>query len=189
MTAHWRITTRADGDATGTLKGAADTTWLRQVHGSTVVTVVAPGAHAGTDADAAVTTTPGAKLAVRTADCVPIVLVGDHTIATVHAGWRGLAAGIVGATIDAMDGDVIRAVVGPHIRVGCYEFGADDLDGVARGITSWGTAALDLTACVRAALGDVPIEDAGACTACTDIYFSWRARKETARFATIAWMS
>jgi len=158
--------------------------------------VTHPGEHAGAEADAAVTTVAGCKLAVRTADCVPIVLTGHHTVGVVHAGWRGLAAGIVKATIDAMHGDVERAQIGPHIRVGCYEFGADDLDEVAaalgdqvRGTTTWGAPALDLTAGVRAALGDVRVVDDGACTACTDLYFSWRVRQETARFATIAWIS
>jgi len=153
-----------------------------------------PGEHAGVDADAAVTRVPGAKLAVRTADCVPIVLEGDGTIGVVHAGWRGLAQGVVAAAISAMGG-ARRALVGPHIRVGCYEFGDNDLDEVAaalgegvRGRTTWDTPALDLTAATRAALGDLPVVDAGACTACTDLYFSWRARKEPARFATIAWL-
>lgn len=170
-------------------------TWMRQVHGSRVVVVGSPGEHAGAEADAAVTATPGCVLVVRTADCVPIVLAGDGVIGVVHAGWRGLADGIVGATIEAMGG-ATSAVVGPHIRAGCYEFGQGDLDGVAarlgdhvRATTNWGTPALDLTAGVRASLAGLDIEDAGACTACSDRYFSWRTRQETARFATIAWMS
>jgi len=138
---------------------------------------------------------PLAKLAVRTADCVPLVLLGAESIGVVHAGWRGLALGIIQATVAAM-GDVHTAHVGPHIRAGCYEFGDDDLDDVARSLgdgvratTTWGTPALDLTAGVRAALGNITVVDAGACTACSDLYFSWRARKDEARFATIAWMS
>ena len=164
------------------------------MHGADVVRVEAPGDQTGVEADAAWTSVPGARLAVRTADCVPIVLEGDQRVGIVHAGWRGLAAGIVAATIDAMGG-ATRAVVGPHIRAGCYEFGADDLDEVvaalgphARSTTTWGAPALDLTAGVRAALGDRTIIDDGACTACTDIFFSWRARQEHARFATIAWL-
>ena len=154
-----------------------------------------PGEHAGTEADAAITRVPHARLAVRTADCVPVVLIGDDAIGVAHAGWRGLAAGIVQKTIAEL-GTVRRAFVGPHIRVGCYEFGAADLDEVAgglgdhvRGTTTWGAPALDLTVATRAALGHIPIDDSGACTACTDLYFSWRARKDAARFATIAWMS
>jgi copper oxidase (laccase) domain-containing protein len=157
--------------------------------------VTQAGEHAGTDADAAFTRAPLARLAVRTADCVPIVLLGDESIGVVHAGWRGLALGIVQATVSAM-GDVHTAHVGPHIRAGCYEFGNGDLDEVAaalgdgvRSTTTWGAPALDLAAGVRSALGDITLVDTGACTACSDLYFSWRARRDTARFATIAWMS
>ena len=171
------------------------TTWLHQVHGVTVVRVDRPGAHAGVEADAAVTRVPLAKLAVRTADCMPLVLVGEDAVGVVHAGWRGLTGGIVQNTIAEL-GSVVRACIGPHIRVGCYEFGPSDLDDVAaalgdgvRGVTTWGAPALDLTAGARAALGDIPIEDTGACTACSGLYYSWRARKDTARFATVAWMS
>lgn len=136
-----------------------------------------------------------AKLAVRTADCVPIVLVGRDSIGVVHAGWRGLAAEVVQKTIEAMGG-AGQAHIGPHIRAGCYEFGAEDLDSVAaalgnevRSLTMWGTPSLDLTTAARSALGAIPVIDNGACTACSDVYFSWRARRETARFATVAWMS
>ena len=167
---------------------------MRQVHGTTVLTVTAPGEHAGADADAAITRVPGARLAVRTADCVPVVLVGDDVVGVVHAGWRGLASGVVQHTIAAMSG-AREAHIGPHIRAGCYEFGADDLDEVTeslgtgvRATTTWGTPALDLAAGVRAALGNIPVDDNGACTACSDIYYSWRARRESARFATIAWI-
>jgi copper oxidase (laccase) domain-containing protein len=165
------------------------------VHGATVVTVGAPGEHVGAEADAAITRQPLAKLAIRTADCVPVVLLGHDSIGVVHAGWRGLAAGVIQAAVTAM-GDVHAAHVGPHIRAGCYEFGAHDLDAVAgalgddiRGTTTWGTPALDLAAGVRSALGTVPVVDSGACTACSDRYFSWRARQDTARFATVAWIS
>jgi hypothetical protein len=112
----------------------------------------------------------------------------------VHAGWRGLAAGVVESTAEAM-GTVREAHIGPHIRRGCYEFGVSDLGEVVRALgdgvrstTTWGTPALDLTAGVHAALGDISARDNGACTACNDVYFSWRARRDRARFATIAWL-
>jgi polyphenol oxidase len=164
------------------------------VHGATVLTVSEPGEHAGAEADAAITRVPAAKLAVRTADCVPVVLMGDGVIGVVHAGWRGLAGGVVQRSIAAMSG-AREAHIGPHIRAGCYEFGEEDLDEVTdalgagvRATTMWGAPALDLAAGVRAALGDVRLVDHGVCTACSDIYFSWRARRETGRFATLAWI-
>ena len=154
-----------------------------------------PGEHTGAEADAAVTRLPLAKLAVRTADCLPVVLLADGAIGVVHVGWRGLAAGVVQRAVAAV-GDVHTAHVGPHIRPGCYEFGVHDLDEVAAGLgdhvralTTWGAPALDLAAGVRSALGDVAVVDTGACTACSRLYPSWRARQDTARFATIAWMS
>jgi YfiH family protein len=190
----WRVTTRDDGDFVDVARFEPGTTWLRQVHGATVVEVTEPGDHAGAEADAAFTRTPGCKLAVRTADCVPIVLVGDGVVGVVHAGWRGLAAGVIETTATRM-GSVREAHIGPHIRRGCYEFGGADLDDVARALgdgvrstTTWGTPALDLTAGVRTALDGVLAHDAGACTACSDVYFSWRARREHERFATIAWL-
>jgi YfiH family protein len=170
------------------------TTWLRQVHGATVVEVTEPGQHTGAEADAAFTSQRGCTLAVRTADCVPLVLVGDAAIGVVHAGWRGLADGVIQATARAM-GKVREAHIGPHIRRGCYEFGEVDLDTVAgalgdhvRATTSWGTPALDLTEGVRRVLGGARVLDAGACTACSDLFFSWRARADHGRFATLAWL-
>jgi hypothetical protein len=192
---HFVFTLGGEGDFSDPSRFDEGTTWLRQIHGATVVTVTKPGEHGGAEADALITREPLAKLAVRTADCVPVVLLGEGSIGVVHAGWRGLAGGVIQAAVAAM-GDVHTAHVGPHIRAGCYEFGESDLDEVAaalgdgiRSTTAWGAPALDLTAGVRSALGDIAVLDTGACTACTDLYFSWRARQDTARFATIAWMS
>jgi YfiH family protein len=139
---------------------------------------------------------------VRTADCAPVVLCSEGVVGVAHVGWRGLVDGVVAATMDAMEhlgAHDITAVLGPCIRAGCYEFGAEDLAVVAdrfgdrvRATTLWGTPALDLAAGVRGALrerGVTTIEDAGACTACSDTYFSWRARRDTARFATTVWLA
>src|SRR6185295_8218635 len=92
-----------------------------------------PAEDAGVEADAAVTSVPGAAIAVQTADCVPIALLADGAVGVVHAGWRGLAAGVVEGAVqmlrEAGDGPV-RAAIGPCIRARCYEFGASDLDQV-----------------------------------------------------------
>jgi hypothetical protein len=174
------------------------------VHGADVVVVDRPGQWAGATADAAVTTVAGAALAVHTADCVPVVLVGPNVVGVAHAGWRGLAAGVVEATVATMrevggaaDMD-IRALIGPCIRVECYEFGAEDLDRVAailgervRGYTASGEPALDLTAAVTEALGRSgvsTIDDDGSCTACGRRWFSHRARGDLGRQAAVAWL-
>jgi YfiH family protein len=177
-------------------------TWLRQAHGDRVVTVDRPGEGAGEAADAAVTQSSGAVLAVHTADCAPVALVAEGgAVAVVHAGWRGLAAGVVEATVDRLrdlaDGPV-KAVVGPLIGPECYEFGEDDLRSVATRLgggvvatTSAGAPALDLPAGVRTALEAAEIRDVGfvgGCTACGRDAFSHRARGERGRQAVLTWI-
>lgn len=176
-------------------------TWLNQVHGAEVVEVSSPGEGAGARADAAVSATPGCALAVLTADCAPVALAsaeGVHGVA--HAGWRGLLAGVVERTVEAMrrlGATDIRAELGPCIRAGCYEFGADGVDAVAarlgptvRARTPAGRPALDLAAGVGVALQAVGVDDlqdAGVCTACSTNHFSWRSRRDQGRQATVVW--
>jgi hypothetical protein len=203
-------TSRADGDLAGDLArlprdvlsdAPRPWTWLRQVHGAHVVVVTTPGEHAGVEADAAVTATPGCSLAVRTADCAPVVLRGARSVGVVHAGWRGLLGDVVGRAAQAMAqlGDpAVQAHLGPCIRAGCYEFaGPERVALVERfgpavaGTTTWGTPSLDLPAAVAAALAEVgvlEVEDTSGCTACDRRWYSHRARAETERVATVAWM-
>lgn len=173
-------------------------TWLRQVHGARVVTVTRPGEHAGAEADAAVTTCPGAVLAVHTADCAPVLLAsGDGAVVgAAHAGWRGVVSGVLERTVEEMGrlgATGITARLGPHIRARCYEFGVEELDevtqrygDVVRATTAWGTPALDVTAAVSAALDAVGVDvvDQGGCTACEPArLFSHRARGDRGRLA------
>jgi copper oxidase (laccase) domain-containing protein len=91
----------------------------------------------------------------------------------------------------------LEAVLGPCIHADCYEFGAADLDAVAsrlgdgvRATTSEGSTALDLPAAVRASLAAAGVhrfQDVGVCTACSNDYFSWRARGELGRQALVVW--
>jgi polyphenol oxidase len=176
-------------------------TWLRQVHGDRVVRVTGPGAAAGERADAAITDQPGCALAVLTADCAPVALVAtEGVIAVAHAGWRGLAGGVLERTVEAvraLGATDVHARLGPCIHAGCYEFGAADLDLVARRLgdavratTSRGTPSLDVPAAVRAALaraGVDSVDDVGVCTACSPLHFSHRARREAARQALVVW--
>ena len=204
-------TSRADGDLAGDL-GAGPApgpvasaprpwTWLHQVHGADVVVVTRPGEHAGAAADGAVTAAPGCALAVRTADCVPVVLAGRSAVGVVHAGWQGLAAGIVASTVVALrslDAGPLVAHLGPCIRPGCYEFAGPELDLLVdrfgdrvRSVTTWGTAALDLPAAVGVALDEVgvtTVHDQAGCTACDRRWYSHRARGEPERIATVAWL-
>lgn len=178
-------------------------TWLHQVHGAGVVRVTRPGDHAGTKADAAVTAEAGCALAVLTADCAPVALASrEGVIGVAHAGWRGVHAGVLEATVAhmrALGATTVHALVGPCIRPECYEFGGAELDEVAarlgagvRATTTAGMPALDLPAAVRSALrragvNAADVDDVGTCTACSPDHFSWRARKEQQRQAAVVW--
>jgi len=165
------------------------------------VLVTRPGEHAGEQADGAVTATAGCPLVVRSADCAPVVLVGERSVGVLHAGWRGLVGGVVARTVAALAdlGDPpLAAHLGPCIRVGCYEFDGPERATVesrfgadVRGTTTWGTPALDLPAAVRAALHEAGVEvlhDTSGCTACDSRWYSHRARDEAGRGATVAWL-
>ncbi len=182
-------------------------TALDQVHGATVAVVDRAGAASGVPADAAVTDRPGVALSIRVADCVPVALLGGSAIAAVHAGWRGLASGVLDAALDALadldggwdgpDAGGVVAVVGPHIGPCCYEFGADDLADLVATFgaevaaeTVDGRPALDLAAAVAVALGRRGVTAAfdGTCTSCDDRHWSFRATGTTCRQAMLAWM-
>ena len=177
--------------------------WLRQVHGADVVTAHHAGDGAGTEADAVVTDALDVPIAVGVADCAPVLLVADGVTGVAHAGWRGLVAGVIGATAAAMRdlgaGD-ITAALGACIRPAAYEFGHDDLEQVAdrfgpavRGTTAAGTPALDVPATVAAALdaeGIPLVATFGGCTAAEgEVRWSHRARGDKERQAMVAWRS
>ena len=171
--------------------------WLDQVHGAEAAIVT--GAGERPTADAAVTAVPGIPLMVLTADCAPIAIVTADAVGVVHAGWRGLLAGVVPAAVDALrsvgTGEV-RAVIGPCIRPAHYEFGNDDLARVAArfgdvvvGETVDGRPALDLAAGVRAAFAECAVDDIwdnGFCTYSEPRYFSHRRDGVTGRQAVVA---
>jgi hypothetical protein len=212
LIAQWRFTDASDGDfridaAQPELDARrrqvvdAPWTWLTQVHGATVRMVERPGEGAGSRADAAVTSTIGAPLAIQTADCVPVLLTGDGVVGAAHAGWRGLVAGVLDATVAAMqersDGP-IRAVVGPHISASAYEFGVADLEvlverfgSTVAAVSSTGTPALDVTEAVRVALHRLDITDVearGGCTGSSTQWHSHRVRGDRARQASVIWL-
>lgn len=101
--------------------------WLRQVHGTTVVTEPPPGETP--EADAAITRQAGVVCVVLTADCLPVILAsGDGTeLAVAHAGWRGLAGGVLEATVHGMSADPADLVawLGPAISQPAYEVGGE----------------------------------------------------------------
>lgn len=109
----------------------AEPRWLRQVHGVAVVTVsAADSTESPPEADAAITRDAGVPCVVLTADCLPILLCATDgpEVAAVHAGWRGLAAGVLTQTIAAMSAKPDLAWLGPAISQAAYEVGTDVRD-------------------------------------------------------------
>ena len=176
--------------------------WLRQEHGAVVHVATGPNPHPAPVADAVVTTVPGLALAVVAADCAPLVVACDDAVGVVHAGHRGVASGVIEATIAALrdigTGDV-RVFLAPCIRAEHYEFGSGDLAPfVARfgpeveSRTRDGRPALDIPAAIRIVCeraGVVAFDDCRRDTAASDEYFSYRRRAESGRQATIAILS
>jgi YfiH family protein len=106
----------------------------RQVHGRDVVDAAACRAEPLPSADTVFSREPGVPIGVATADCVPILCAsasGD-VVAAIHAGWRGLAQGVVASSLETLrrvDADAVwTAAIGPHIGVCCYEVDAPVLD-------------------------------------------------------------
>ena len=188
----------------------SDPVWLSQVHGRDVVLVDGGNADAmrgsPPQADAAVTRTPGVVLSVRTADCLP-VLVADRegsVVGVAHAGWRGLAAGVLDAAVSALrvPAQDIAAWIGPGIGPAAFEVGADVRDAYcdADALCARHFAALregkwlaDLAGLARHRLTALGVADvAGDPSWCTftdaDRFFSYRRDKRCGRMALAAWI-
>jgi hypothetical protein len=161
--------------------------WGRQVHGADVHLVGPTGGDDVAVCDALVSTGP-VGLGVLVADCVPVLLADSRArvVGTVHAGRRGVVAGVVGAAVRALraaGATHLRAVVGPAICGACYEVPAalrDEVEVAVPGTastTSWGTPSLDLPRAVVAALvaDGVEVGDVGLCTRTDLRFFSHRA--------------
>ena len=177
--------------------------WLRQVHGTTVA--IEPGEDEP-EADAAVTRTPGTVLAILTADCMPVVFAARDgmTLGTAHAGWRGLVAGVLEATVDAMQvpGEDLVAWLGPAASQRAYEIGEEVHDAFLSRDPSAASAfiatrpghwRIDLYALARQRLADIGVTDVHGGDACTisepQRFFSYRREPRSGRMATIAWFT
>jgi len=177
--------------------------WLQQVHGDRCIDCDEVGVDAaiGAEADAVVTAQPDLALAIHTADCVPIALWSeDGVLGAVHAGWRGLEAGIIESCVELLrtkSAEPISAVVGPSIGPECYEFGEEDLERLSakfgpsiRSLTSDGRPALDVRWGIRNELSrlnvTVVFED-DTCTSCDHQLYSFRGRGELGRQAFVVW--
>ncbi len=164
---------------------------ITQVHGDRVVQVTEPGHHG--EADGLVTEVPSLVMAIATADCLPVVIIGSSTRAVVHAGWRGVAAGIVPSAVGAMAmlGDRPRgAVIGPHIGPCCYEVGPEVVEAIGghERRTRAGTVGVDLAAAVRSQLVGVDVDQVGGCTRDDASLASYREDGTPDRQVTLAWI-
>lgn len=177
--------------------------WLcssRQVHGSVVNVLDETGGSLGEalpiDADGHATMLRQLGVMVMAADCLPVALGCDGAVAMVHAGWRGLSAGVLEQgvrTLRQLAGEQrsITAVVGPGAGVCCYEVGPEVHRAFA-GAHARGTH-IDLRAIARERLlgaGVAEVRDVDACTICDQRFFSHRREGMRAgRQAGIAWLS
>jgi YfiH family protein len=180
----------------------AEPVWLKQVHGVSVADLDAPGPYAC--ADAAMTRRPKRVCAILTADCLPVVFATESgdAIAAAHAGWRGLSAGVIEATVRAMEVPPQRLIawLGPAIGPQHFEVGAEvraaflkddpkDVDAFEPNSRGRFMAHLALLARRRLSrLGIRRIHGGGECTYTRgDRYFSHRRDGITGRQGTFIW--
>jgi YfiH family protein len=198
------FTTRSWGDVRDTQEQIGERLGVKlvrtkQVHGSNVMIASDSRDALESEADCVATSTAGIAPTVVTADCLPIVIAAPRAVAAVHAGWRGLDAGVIRnavAQLRELSGGVLNAAIGPGAGVCCYEVG-DDLH---RRFNSHCQdfrqgSNLDLKAIARVQLmeaGVARIHDTELCTICGDpeLTFSYRREgAETGRLAAVAWLS
>jgi len=184
----------------------ADPVWLAQVHGMTVCDADALREGAPT-ADAAVTRSTGKACAILTADCLPVLFSdrSGNAVGAAHAGWRGLAAGVLEATVDAMRTDTSNLLVwlGPAIGPRSFEVGRDvfesfcgDDPGAAECFAAErdGKWRADLYGLARRRLARVGVNaifGGGRCTYTErNLFYSYRRGGEdaSARMATLIWI-
>ena len=207
------VTTRGEADP----PLPAPAAWLKQVHGARVVE--ARGALGGSggvegsarsalgepEADASVARAPGAVCVVKAADCLPLLLADEAgtVVGAAHAGWRGLAAGVIEATVEAMrvPPATLLAWLGPAIGPEAYEVGeevraaflARDAQLAAAFVPHRpGHWLLDLYAAARqrlAARGVTRVHGGGFCTFSEPARFpSWRRDRSRERIAAFVWL-
>jgi hypothetical protein len=175
--------------------------WLSQVHGSTVA---GPDDAPGIEADARYADRPGVVCAVLTADCLPLLLCSDdgREMAAVHCGWRGLAAGIVGAVLARFTAppDSLRAWLGPAIGPAAFEVGPEVREafvGADAGAAGCFVAArdtrwlADLFGLARRALRAGGVQRVSGGDLCTVAdaarFYSYRRDGVTGRMASLIW--
>jgi YfiH family protein len=172
-----------------------DFAWGRQVHGITVRALREPPHEAdrGAEADGQATRLPRVAPTVFVADCLPVALSSGDGVAMLHAGWRGLASGIIERGVATLRGlgarGELHAAIGPGAGPCCYEAGEEVHEAIGHSVGR----NVDLKAAagerLRAA-GATAVEDLGICTICDERFFSHRrAGGVTGRQAGVVWLA
>ncbi|TMK95616.1 MAG: polyphenol oxidase family protein [Actinobacteria bacterium] len=180
--------------------GASRIARARQVHGAHVRRLrsaeeAADAAPLGLEADGHATAMRGVAVMVLAADCLPVALGSDAAVAMLHAGWRGLAAGVLEEGVRALRevGGLgpIEAVIGPGAGACCYEVGPEVHDALGERCVE--RAFIDLREIAAARLraaGVSHVTQVAACTICDERFFSHRREGErSGRQAGVAWLS
>ena len=194
-----------------TLNLSTQPMWLRQVHGNRVVEVDSPDAEAAgiqvaaPEADASVSRAPGRVSVVLTADCLPVLFCdrAGCCVAAAHAGWRGLASGVLESTVQAMgvDSGELLAWLGPAIGPQAFEVGDEVRNAFVnthpqaveafspRPGHRWLADLYQLARIRLMALGVPAIYGGDRCTFTeTDVFYSYRREGVTGRMASLIWL-
>ncbi|HLI59823.1 MAG TPA: polyphenol oxidase family protein [Solirubrobacteraceae bacterium] len=188
------------------LVGAPPAVWMYQVHSDRVAVLddhavlADPAARAERpEVDGRATRLPGVALGALGADCLTVAVAGGGAVATAHAGWRGLAAGVLGRAVDrvralADSGAELEAAIGPGAGPCCYEVGPEVHAAFADRPEAHRGDNLDMTAVAAAQLSEAGVAAVHALRLCTichpELFFSHRRdRGVTGRQAGLAWLT
>jgi len=178
----------------------AEPVWLEQIHSNRLIK-----AEQGAllqQADASYTSEPRVVCAVLTADCLPLLVcdANGSQVAAIHAGWRGLLAGIIGNTVTALQSKDLMVWLGPAIGPDCFEVGTEVRDAFlvkseayttafkAQGNGKWLADIYQLARVDLAGLGITDVYGGHFCTVTEhERFYSYRRDKETGRMATLIW--
>lgn len=177
-----------------------DPVWLEQTHSTHCVMVDDDN---NRNADASITRRPNTPLAIMTADCLPILLCDRNgtEIAAIHAGWKGLAYGIVEQTLQKMESqpETLLAWIGPAICQRCYQVGREMEEAFTNRYSFVSSAFehkdnscyADLPGLAELILKSHGVEAVFQSKACTferdDAFYSYRREAKTGRIATLIW--
>jgi polyphenol oxidase len=190
----------ANRDRLGELVGAPRAGWMYQVHGDRVEVLEDPAAlDERPEIDGRATRLTGVALGALGADCLTVAVAGGGAVAIAHAGWRGLAAGVLGRAVDrvrelADDGAELQAAIGPGAGACCYEVGPEVHAAFSAHPRARHGDNLDLSAIAQAQLsaaGADAVHAIGLCTMChPELFFSHRRdHGVTGRQAGLAWLT